>query len=300
MGGSHQHNPNGLKTPEPLPVVCYHSKLLITDTHIMHPVLNIARRTAISAGKIIVRYYENLDRIAISSKRANDLVSDVDLQVEHDIIQNLRRSYPEHAILSEETGSLIGDAEHQWLIDPLDGTTNYLHGLPFFCISMAYLHRQRLEIGLVYDPLREEFFTACRGQGAQLNGRRIRVTQCSQLNGALVSTGMPPWIAGQHQTIMAMMSSVVQQGGILRRTGSAALDLAYVASGRLDGFWETHLNPWDVGAGTLLVQEAGGLVSDYQGGHEHVEKGEIVAANPKLFKVLLQTLRQHGGSGSLA
>lgn len=259
----------------------------------MHPVLNIARRTAISAGKIILRYYENLDRITVNSKRANDLVSDVDLQVEQEIIQSLRRSYPEHAILSEESGTLAGDAEHQWLIDPLDGTTNYLHGLPFFCISMAYLYRQRLEIGLVYDPLREEFFTASRGQGAQLNGRRMRVTSRSQLNGALVSTGMPPWISGQQHSLMAMINDVVQQGGILRRNGSAALDLSYVAAGRLDGFWETHLNPWDVGAGTLLVQEAGGLVGDYQGGHGHLYQEQIVAANPKLFKVLLQTLRPH-------
>ncbi len=259
----------------------------------MPPVLNIARRTAISAGKIILRYYENLDRITINSKRANDLVSDVDLQVEQEIVQSLRRSYPEHAILSEESGTLAGDAEHQWLIDPLDGTTNYLHGLPFFCISMAYLYRQRLEIGLVYDPLREEFFTASRGQGAQLNGRRMRVTAHSQLNGALVSTGMPPWISGQQHSIMAMISDVVQQGGILRRNGAAALDLSYVAAGRLDGFWETHLNPWDVAAGTLLVQEAGGLVGDYQGGHGHLYQGQIVAANPKLFKILLQTLRPH-------
>ena len=259
----------------------------------MHPILNIARRTAISAGKIILRYYENLDRIAINSKRANDWVSDVDLQVEQEIIHSLRRSYPEHAILSEESGQLAGDAEHQWLIDPLDGTTNYLHGLPFFCISMAYLYRQRLEIGLVYDPLRDELFTASRGQGAQLNDRRIRVTPCSQLNGAVVATGIPPWIAGQQQSIMAMLNAIVQQGGVLRRYGSAALDLSYVAAGRLDGFWETHLNPWDVAAGTLLIQEAGGLVGDYQGGHSHLYQGQIVAANPKLFKLLLQTIRPH-------
>lgn len=259
----------------------------------MHPVLNIARRAAISAGKIILRYYENLDRITVNSKRLNDLVSDVDLQAEHDIIQTLRRSYPDHAILGEESGALAGDAEHQWLIDPLDGTTNYLHGLPFFCISLAYLQRGRLEAGLVYDPLREEFFTASRGQGAQLNGRRIRVTQCSTLNGALISTGMPPWIAGQQHSLMAIINDMVQQGGLLRRNGSAALDLSYVAAGRLDGFWETHLNAWDIGAGTLLVQEAGGLVGDYHGGHEHLDRGEIVAANPKLFKVLLKTLRPH-------
>lgn len=259
----------------------------------MHPVLNIARRAAISAGKIILRYYENLDRVTVNSKRLNDLVSDVDLQAEREIIQALRRSYPEHAILGEESGALEGDAEHRWLIDPLDGTTNYLHGLPFFCISMAYLHRGRLEVGLVYDPLREEFFTASRGQGAQLNGRRMRVAQRNTLNGALVSTGMPPWIGGQQQTIMAIINDMVQQGGLLRRNGSAALDLAYVASGRLDGFWEADLNSWDIGAGTLLVQEAGGLVGDYQGGHEHLDRGQIVAANPKLFKILLQTLRPH-------
>jgi myo-inositol-1(or 4)-monophosphatase len=262
----------------------------------MHPTLTIARRAAISAGKVILRHYENLDRINISAKRHNDLVSEVDLQAEREIVQTLRRSYPDHAMLCEESGLLEGDAEHQWLIDPLDGTTNYLHGLPLFCVSIAYRQRGRLESGLIYDPLRDEFFTASRGGGAQLDDRRIRVTQRPGLEGALLSAGLPPWKIDRQQAFLTVCSDLMQQGGMLRRTGSAALDLAYVACGRLDGFWEMGLNPWDIGAGALLVQEAGGLVGDFAGGHEHLSSGNVVTGNPKVFKALLKTIHPHIGA----
>lgn len=260
----------------------------------MHPTLNIARRAAISAGNIILRHYENLERVDISTKRHNDLVSEVDIQAEREIIRTLRRTYPDHAILGEESGALAGsDADSQWLIDPLDGTTNYLHGLPLFCVSIAFRHRGRLESGLIYDPLRQEFFAASRGGSAQLNDRRIRVAQRLGLDGTLISTGLPPWKSAHHEAFLAITGEVIQQGGMMRRTGSAALDLAYVAAGRLDGFWEMGLNPWDVGAGALLVQEAGGLVGDFSGGHDHLESGDIVTGNPKVFKALLKAIRPH-------
>ncbi len=260
----------------------------------MHPTLTIARRAAIGASKIILRHYENLDRITINAKRRNDLVSEVDVQAEREIVQILRRTFPDHAILGEEGGqSGSASDDHQWLIDPLDGTTNYLHGLPLFCISIAYRQRGRLESGLIYDPLRDEFFTASRGGGAQMNDRRIRVTPRLGLEGALLSVGLPPWKVDQLQGFLSVTGDLIQQGAVVRRTGSAALDLAYVACGRLDGFWEMGLNPWDIGAGALLVQEAGGLVSDFVGGHDYLHSGNVVTGNPKIFKALLKTIHAH-------
>lgn len=260
----------------------------------MHPTLTIARRAAISAGKVILRYYENLDRVNISSKRHNDLVSEVDIQAEQEIIQTLRRTYPDHAILGEESGSLAGsDGDSQWLIDPLDGTTNYLHGIPHFCVSIAFRQHGRLESGLIYDPLRQEFFSAARGGGAHLNDRRIRVAQRSSLDGALIATGLPPWKAGSRTAFIAALEALMNQGAMSRSTGSAALDMAHVAAGRLDGFWELGLNPWDLGAGTLLIQEAGGLVGDCVGGHEHFSTGDVACGNPKLFKALVKILHSH-------
>ncbi len=259
----------------------------------MHPTLTIARRAAINAGKVILRHYENLDRININAKRHNDLVSEVDIQAEREIVQTLRRTFPDHAILGEESGRHDGDTEHQWLIDPLDGTTNYLHGLPLFCVSIAYRQRGRLESALIHDPLRDEFFTASRGGGAQLNDRRIRVTQRQGLEGALLSVGLPPWKMDRQQAFLDVCGHLMRQHGMIRRTGSAAIDLAYVACGRLDGFWETGLNPWDIGAGALLVQEAGGLVGDFVGGHDHLDSGNVVAGSPKVFKGLLQAIHPH-------
>ncbi len=257
----------------------------------MHPTLTIARRAAISAGKVILRYYENLERVNISSKRHNDLVSEVDIKAEQEIIQVLRRTYPDHAILGEESGALAGtESYNEWLIDPLDGTTNYLHGVPHFCVSIAFRQHGRLESGLIYDPLRQEFFSASRGGGAHLNDRRMRVAPRNSLDGALIATGLPPWKVGSRPAFIAALAALISQGAMSRSTGSAALDMAHVACGRLDGFWELGLNPWDIGAGTLLVQEAGGLVGDCDGGHEHFRSGNVTCANPKLFKALVKTL----------
>jgi len=243
----------------------------------------------LNAGKIILRYMDRLDRVQVSRKGPADLVSEVDMQAEREIVNTLRRIYPEHSIITEESGKLSGDDNNQWLIDPLDGTTNYLHGFPHFAVSIAFLQRGKLEAGIVYDPLRQEMFTASRGRGALLNERRIRVRSLATLEGTMLATGFPEGSRQAPQSV-AVIDDLMAQGSALRRTGSAALDLAYVAAGRLDGFWEAQLHEWDMAAGALLVQEAGGLVGDFRGGYDFLRTGQIVAANPKLFKVLQTTL----------
>lgn len=255
----------------------------------MHPSLTIAKRAALNAGKIILRYMDRLERVQVNRKGPADLVSEVDLQAEREIVNTLRRIYPNHSIITEESGKLAGDDNQQWFIDPLDGTTNYLHGFPHFAVSIAFQQRGKLEAAIIYDPLRQEMFTASRGRGALLNERRIRVRTLAGLEGSLLATGFSE---GQRQSAqaLAMADELMAQGGALRRTGSTALDLAYVAAGRLDGFWEGRTNAWDMAAGALLVQEAGGLVGDFQGGYDFLRTGQIVAANPKLFRVLQTTL----------
>jgi myo-inositol-1(or 4)-monophosphatase len=260
----------------------------------MHPTLNIAKRAALSAGKILLRYFERLDRLTINTKSHNDFVSEADLQSEREIINALRKIYPNHSILAEESGMLSGaDEDYQWIIDPLDGTTNFLHGLPHFAISIALREKGRLEAGVVYDPIRQELFTAARGDGAQLNDHRIRVRPVASLDAALLGTGFPIRYPQHIPAYLTMFGSLFIQCRELRRAGSAALDLAYVAAGRLDGFWEIGLNAWDMAAGALLIQEAGGLVGDFGGGYEFLKTGNIVAGNPKIFKALLQTIQPH-------
>lgn len=258
----------------------------------MHPSLTIARQAALEAGKYMLRYYENLSSIEIRSKRPNDLVSEVDIRCEQIIIRALRKFNPDFAILGEESGYQAGErTDAQWIIDPLDGTTNYLHGLPHFCVSIALQQQGRLEAGVIFDPIRQELFTASRGRGALLNDRRIRVSNHSGLEGALYSTGLPPWQASSHQFFTTVQSNFAKQHAVMRRTGSAALDLAYVAAGRLDGFWEMNLNAWDLAAGALLVQEAGGLVGDFAGGHGFMDSGNVVTANRKVFKAMVKVIR---------
>jgi myo-inositol-1(or 4)-monophosphatase len=255
----------------------------------MHPTVNIAMRAAREAGRIMLRNLNRLDQLNITSKRENDFVSDVDRMAEAEIIRTIRHVFPDHGILAEESGSSGGD-EDLWIIDPLDGTTNYLHGFPQFAVSIAYRHRGRLESGVVYDPLREEMFVGSRGHGALLNDRRLRVSDCSALANALLGTGFPfrdPNEAASSLDCLGLMMSRCQD---VRRAGAAALDLAYVAAGRLDGFWEARLSPWDIAAGALLIQEAGGLVGDFRGGHEFLFGGDVVAGPPKVFKGMLQTL----------
>lgn len=262
----------------------------------MHPSITIAKQAALDAGKLMLRFYENLDKLTVTAKRPNDLVSEVDVQCEQIIIQTLRKFNPDFAIIGEESGYTEGSrSDSEWIIDPLDGTANYLHGIPHFCVSIALRQQGRLQSGVIYDPIRQEMFCASRGQGATLNGRRIRVAnrtnKQSGLNGIMYATGLPPWLRDNQENFFDTLAELGQQGALMRRAGSAALDLAYVAAGRLDGFWEAKLNSWDIAAGALLVQEAGGLVGDFQGGNDFMKSGDIVAANAKIFKGLLQVIK---------
>lgn len=258
----------------------------------MHPMLNIATRAARAAGDLIVRHLDRLDQLSVTSKDRNDFVSGVDRQAEDAIIRVLRKAYPKHSILAEESGSHPGD-DFQWVIDPLDGTTNFLHGFPQFAVSIALLHKGRLEQGVVYDPLRQEMFTATRGAGAMLNNRRLRVSSRTSLTGALLGTGFP-YKDHQHlDAYLGMFKDLIQETAGVRRPGSAALDLAYVAAGRLDGFWEIGLRPWDLAAGALLIQEAGGIVGDFTGGPTFIRNGNIVAGNAKIFAALIKAIRPH-------
>jgi myo-inositol-1(or 4)-monophosphatase len=256
----------------------------------MHPMLNIAVRAARRAGDIILRNLDRVQGINVDHKGYNDYVSEIDRQAEATIIDTLRTAYPGHSILAEESG-LHGEDEFRWVIDPLDGTTNFLHGYPQFAVSIALQHKGRLEQGVVYDPLRQELFTASRGSGALLNDRRIRVSKQRDLKGALLGTGFPVRDPVQLEAYLDTFRSLFAETSGIRRAGAAALDLAYVACGRLDGFWELSLKEWDMAAGALLVQEAGGLVGDTAGGSEHLRSGDIVAANPKVFKEILVRLR---------
>ena len=256
----------------------------------MHPMLNIATRAARSAGRILMRYLERTDRIAVTSKSRNDFVSEVDRGAEQAIIQELRSRYPDHAILAEESGEHRGN-EFQWVIDPLDGTTNYLHGFPQFSVSIALKYRNRLEQAVVYDPLREEMFTASRGQGAQLNDRRLRVAGRTSLEGALIGTGFPFRDHRHLDAYLSMFKAMIQDTAGIRRPGSAALDFAYVAAGRLDGFWELGLAQWDFAAGALLVSEAGGKVTDLAGGDRYLNTGNLIAGNLKVHQAMLTKIR---------
>lgn len=254
--------------------------------------VNIAVRAARSAGNIIVRYADRLDRVKIEEKGHNDFVSDVDRMAEQAIRDVLNKAYPEHAVVGEESGG-ASNAEHVWVIDPLDGTRNFLHGFPHWAISIAMKYRGVLEVGVIYEPLRQELFTAKRGTGATLEGRRIRVNPRHRIDGALLGTGFPFRQPEHREAYLAMFGAVFMRVGDLRRAGSAALDLAYVACGRLDGFWEIGLNEWDIAAGTLLIQEAGGAISDFSGRNRYLESGNVVTGSPRLCQDLLSTITPH-------
>lgn len=259
----------------------------------MHPILNIGVRAARRAGDLIVRHINQLDAIRVDSKGRNDYVSEVDRMAEQDIIRTVQRSYPDHAFLAEESGS-SGDAEYVWIIDPLDGTTNFLHGFPVFCVSIAVMHRGRLEHGVIFDPLRNELFTASRGAGASVDGRKMRVSDTRLLEKSLLGTGYPykpesDWL----DPYMDMLKSAIRETSGVRRPGAAALDLAYVAAGRLDGFWEIGLNIWDVAAGALMIQECGGIVTDLAGRDGWQQSGNVVAGNPRIHEALLKLIEPH-------
>jgi len=259
----------------------------------MHPMLTIAVRAARKAGNLIAKNYETPDAVEASQKGTNDFVTNVDRDAEHLIIDVIRRSYPQHTIISEECGELIGeDQDVQWIIDPLDGTTNFIKRLPHFAVSIAVRIKGRTEVAVVYDPMRNELFTASRGQGAQLNGYRLRGGNARDLDGTILATGFP-FKLKQHATpYINVVGKLFTQCADFRRTGSAALDLAYVAAGRVDGFFEIGLKPWDFAGGELLVREAGGIVTDFMGGHNHYNSGNIVAGNPRVVKSLLGAMRE--------
>lgn len=254
--------------------------------------LHMAVKAARNAGQVILRHLDRVDRLTVENKGMKDYVSEVDRQAEQEIIRILRGAYPDHAILAEETGAQSGN-EFVWIIDPLDGTTNFLHGFPHFGVSIALKHRDKLEQAVVYDPTRNELFTASRGGGAQLNDRRIRVSRVTELEYALLGAGFP---FRSHEYVDAWMGTLkefmLSTSGI-RRPGSASLDLAYVACGRYEGFWEIGLNAWDMAAGALLVQEAGGLVSDFAGNQGYLDSGNILAANPKIHAEMLRRLQPY-------
>ncbi len=256
----------------------------------MHPMLNIAVRAARSAGDIIARSVDRVDTLKVGTKSRNSFVSEVDQRAEDEIISVIRNAYPDHGFLAEESGQQ-GNDEYQWIIDPLDGTTNFLFGFPQFAVSIALRHKGRLEQAVIYDPLRGELFTASRGAGAHLNGRRIRVSSRTKLDDALLGTGFPYSDMQHLDAYTTMLKALIPATAGIRRAGAASLDLAYVAAGRLDGFWEIDLNIWDIAAGVLLIEEAGGLVSDFCGGQGFLESGNIVAGNPRVFKALLKTIQ---------
>ncbi|QMU62626.1 MAG: inositol monophosphatase [Gammaproteobacteria bacterium] len=260
----------------------------------MQATLNIAIEAAREAGKIIFRNMSRVHSLNIKTKEKNDFVSEVDLQAEQEIINVIHRVYPQHGILAEESGSRFSgkDDEYQWIIDPLDGTTNFLRGFPHYSVSIALKHNDRLEVAVIYDPFKDELFCAGRGNGASLNDRKIRVSKLPSFDGALLATGFPYKENQNIDTYMTSLKDIMLQTSGIRRAGSAALDLAYVAAGRVDGFWEFGLNTWDIAAGCLIIQEAGGLVGDPEGGHTHLETGNIVAANTKIFRQILQSLNK--------
>jgi len=256
----------------------------------MHPMLNIAIRAARAAGDSIVREMDRTCDLSIESKGKNDFVTEVDKNAEKIIINTIKNAYPDHAFLAEETGQ-IGEGDFVWVIDPLDGTTNFLHSFPHFAVSIALQHKEILDQAVIYDPLRQELFTASKGNGAHLNNKRIRVSNKKTLDGALLGTGFPynDEIAATHfiESFKALFPEVAG----IRRAGVASLDLAYVACGRLDGFWEFGLKPWDIAAGALIIQEAGGINVEITGEIDFMKTGNIMSANPKMIKSMLKILR---------
>ena len=257
----------------------------------LHPLVNIGIRAARRAGNVIFRSLNRLESLEVSAKGRNDFVTDVDRSAEQEIIETIRRAYPDHGFLAEESGASAGKSdEFVWIIDPLDGTTNFLHGFPQFCVSIAVQHRGRIEHAVIYDPMRQELFTASIGQGAQLDDRKLRVSKSKGLEGALIGTGFPfranlKWL----DSYMGMFKAVALATAGLRRPGSAALDLAWVAAGRTDAFFELGLSPWDTAAGTLLITEAGGRVGTLSGG-DYQLGGDIVAGSPKTYEALVALL----------
>ncbi len=265
----------------------------------MHPMLNIAVRAARAAGNVITRGFENRDDLTIEKKGYADFVTKVDKEAEQTIIQKIQSSYPDHSFLGEEGGIVSGNDEFLWVIDPLDGTSNFISGIPHFAVSIALIYKGKLDQGVVFDPIRGELFTASKGSGAQLNGYRIRASKAKDLNNTILATAFPFRDKENYDTEMARFSRVFKDAGDVRRSGSAALDLAYVAAGRFDGYWEKGLKSWDIAAGELLAKEAGALVTDYAGNNDPVyaelkqagSSNGLVAGNPRVVQNIVKRIK---------
>lgn len=252
----------------------------------MHAMLNVAVMAARRGGDSLIRNMNKVEKMRVEQKGRNDFVSEADHEAERHVIETIHKHYPDHAIQAEESGT-SGESDYVWIIDPLDGTTNYLHGFPVFCVSVAVAHKGRIEHGVVYDPLRQELFTASRGDGAQLDGRKIRVSGRSDVNTTLIGTGFPYRISNEaFEPYMNMLASALHNTAGVRRAGAAALDLCYVAAGRLDAFWETGLKPWDMAAGALMIREAGGIISALDGGENFLDSGHVLCGSPKIYSSL--------------
>ncbi len=261
----------------------------------LHPMLNVAIRAARAAGAIINRAALDVEAVRVSQKQVNDFVTEVDYASENAIIETLLAAYPQHGILAEESGQERGNrrSDHVWIIDPLDGTTNFVHGFPVYCVSIALSVRGRVEQAVVYDPTRNDLFTASHGRGAYMNNRRMRVSRRRELGDCLIATGFPFRKGDDFGGYLQIMGEVMKRAAGLRRPGAAALDLAYVAAGLTDGFFETGLQPWDTAAGALLVTEAGGLVGNFTGEADFVTPRECLAANPRVYAQLVSVLRDY-------
>jgi myo-inositol-1(or 4)-monophosphatase len=268
----------------------------------LHPMINVAIKAARAAGAIINRAALDVESVRVSQKQVNDFVTEVDQAAEQAIIDILLTAYPGHAIWAEESGRTQGaqDSDYVWIIDPLDGTTNFIHGLPIYCVSIALAVKGRVEQAVVYDPTRNDLFTATRGRGAFMNDRRLRVSKRVRLQECLISTGFPFRPGDDFKTYLSMMSEVMQRSAGLRRPGAAALDLAYVAAGFTDAFFETGLQPWDVAAGSLLVTEAGGLVGNLTGVADFLEQKECLAGSPRIYGLLVALLGKYSKFASAA
>ncbi|GAB3183671.1 inositol monophosphatase family protein [Hydrogenophaga aquatica] len=262
----------------------------------LHPMLNVAIKAARAAGAIINRAALDVESVRISAKQTNDFVTEVDHAAEKAIIETLLGAYPDHGIWAEESGRREGKAhgrKHTWIIDPLDGTTNFIHGFPVYCVSIALMYEGKVEQAVVYDPTRNDLFCATKGRGAYLNDRRIRVAKRTMLRDCLLSTGFPFRPGDQFKTYMNLLTEVMPRVAGVRRPGAAALDLAYVAAGFSDGFFETGLQPWDMAAGALLVTEAGGLIGNFTGEADFLEQKECLAANPRIYGQLVSMLGKY-------
>ena len=251
--------------------------------------LTIAVRAARNAGDIIRRSSENVSQLTINQKTRNDFTSEIDWKAEQEIIKVIHTSFPEHGFLAEESGEQAGN-DYVWVIDPLDGTTNFLHGFPHYAVSIALKNKGKIEVGVVYDPLRDELFTAERGGGAMLNNRKIRVTKPNSLKATLIGTGFPFKNQQHLEAYMGMFKALTVDSAGIRRAGSAALDLAYVAAGRMDGFWEIGLKQWDMAAGILLIQEAGGAITDFSFKDQFLHSGNLIAGSPKMHQLMFQAI----------